>query len=108
MLRQQLLDFLPVQGFGEFGFAADGGLDDFALAVLQSQDFFLHGVAGDEFVARHDFGLTDAVRNPIYSTAVGLLLYACANAHSSSGGGPRAKSVGGTMARMKRWFQGNF
>jgi cell division protein FtsA len=53
-------------------------------------------------------GLTDAVRNPIYSTAVGLLLYACANAHSSSGGGPRAKSVGGTMARMKRWFQGNF
>jgi cell division protein FtsA len=53
-------------------------------------------------------GLTDAVRNPIYSTAVGLLLYACANAHSSSGGGPRAKSVGGAMARMKRWFQGNF
>ena len=53
-------------------------------------------------------GLTDAVRNPIYSTAVGLLLYACANAHGSSGGGPRAKSVGGTMARMKRWFQGNF
>jgi cell division protein FtsA len=52
-------------------------------------------------------GLTDAVRNPIYSTAVGLLLYACANAHSS-GGGPRAKSVGGAMARMKRWFQGNF
>jgi cell division protein FtsA len=53
-------------------------------------------------------GLTDAVRNPIYSTAVGLLLYACANAHSSSAGGPRAKSVGGTVARMKRWFQGNF
>jgi cell division protein FtsA len=53
-------------------------------------------------------GLTDAVRNPIYSTAVGLLLYACANAHSSGGGGPRAKSVGGAMARMKRWFQGNF
>jgi cell division protein FtsA len=53
-------------------------------------------------------GLTDAVRNPIYSTAVGLLLYACANAQSSGGAGPRAKSVGGTMSRMKRWFQGNF
>jgi cell division protein FtsA len=53
-------------------------------------------------------GLTDAVRNPIYSTAVGLLLYACANAQSSGGGGQRVKSVGGAMARMKRWFQGNF
>jgi cell division protein FtsA len=53
-------------------------------------------------------GLTDAVRNPIYSTAVGLLLYAGANAHNSSGGGPRGKSVGGAMSRMKRWFQGNF
>src|SRR5208337_2614403 len=38
-------------------------------------------------------GLTDAVRNPVYSTAVGLLLYACANAQSSGGGGARAKSV---------------
>jgi cell division protein FtsA len=52
-------------------------------------------------------GLTDAVRNPIYSTAVGLLLYAADHAHHS-GDGARTKNAGGAVARMKRWFQGNF
>ena len=34
-LGQQFLDFLPVQRGGEFLLAADGRLDDLALAVLQ-------------------------------------------------------------------------
>ena len=34
-LGQQFLDFLPVQRRGELLFAADGRLDDLALAVLQ-------------------------------------------------------------------------
>ena len=49
--------------------AADGRLDDFALAVLQRQDFFLHRVARDELVAGHDLGLADAMR------AVGGLVF---------------------------------
>jgi cell division protein FtsA len=53
-------------------------------------------------------GLTDVVRNPIYSTAVGLLLYARDNALP----GNRGRSIGGSaksmLERMKSWFAGNF
>src|SRR6266581_5572139 len=59
---KQLLDFIPAQRGGEFFFAADGGLDDLALAILQRQDLFLDRVASDELVAGHNFGLADAVR----------------------------------------------
>src|SRR6266516_1880290 len=60
--RQQLLDFIPAQRGGKFFFAADGGLDDLALAVLQREDLFLDRVASDELVTGHDFGLADTVR----------------------------------------------
>ncbi len=57
---------------------------------------------------QHVQGLTDVVRNPIYSTGVGLLLYARDNAVP----GNRARGIGGnaktTIDRMKSWFQGNF
>ena len=46
-------------------------------------------------------GLADVVRNPIYSTGAGLLLYARDNAFA----GNRGKSV---FDRMRSWFQGNF
>ncbi|MBP7616177.1 MAG: cell division protein FtsA, partial [Steroidobacteraceae bacterium] len=53
-------------------------------------------------------GLTDVVRNPIYSTAVGLLLYARDNSMASN----RGRSIGGSaksvLDRMKSWFAGNF
>ena len=52
-------------------------------------------------------GLSDVVRNPIYSTAMGLLLYARDNVL------PGRKSRGlssaqGAFERMRSWFQGNF
>ena len=53
-------------------------------------------------------GLVDVVRNPIYSTGVGLLMFGHKNGrdrhsdHVSSGG---ARAV---WERMKSWFQGNF
>ncbi len=53
--------------------------------------------------------LVDVVRNPIFSTGVGLLLYARDNAlpgqrgRSGSSHGPK-----GMLDRMKSWFQGNF
>jgi cell division protein FtsA len=57
---------------------------------------------------QHIRGLSDVVRNPIYSTGAGLLLYARDNALASN----RGRTIGGnakTMVdRMKSWFQGNF
>jgi len=53
-------------------------------------------------------GLVDVVRNPIYSTGVGLLLFGYQNramreAEVRMGGGFRS-----VVRRMKSWFQGNF
>src|ERR1700726_2473317 len=53
-------------------------------------------------------GLSDVVRNPVFSTGVGLLLYARDNARPAH----RGRSLGGNaksaLDRMRSWFQGNF
>jgi cell division protein FtsA len=54
---------------------------------------------------QHVTGLAEAVRSPIYSTGVGLLLYARDNTSSARGRRPSGKTV---IDRMKSWFQGNF
>ncbi|MFO1400230.1 MAG: cell division protein FtsA [Steroidobacteraceae bacterium] len=53
-------------------------------------------------------GLADVVRNPIYSTAVGLLLYARENAPAAPAGPTLGAGVDSVLARMKSWFKGNF
>jgi len=56
----------------------------------------------------HDVtGLQDVVRNPLYSTAVGLLLFGNENRPVKPGPVSRAGRKG-LWARMKNWFQGNF
>jgi cell division protein FtsA len=53
-------------------------------------------------------GLVDVVRNPIYSTGVGLLMFGHRNGvdrHSEALSGTGFKAV---WERMKGWFQGNF
>jgi cell division protein FtsA len=53
-------------------------------------------------------GLTDVVRNPVYSTAVGLLLF---SNRVIPAGSPPARMDGGFKSiwdRMKNWFHGNF
>lgn len=54
-------------------------------------------------------GLSDVVRNPMYSTGVGLLAFASRN--RASGGtaplGPQP-GVNALWGRMKSWFRGNF
>ncbi|MES9969708.1 MAG: cell division protein FtsA [Candidatus Thiodiazotropha sp.] len=59
-------------------------------------------------VPQYVSGLSDVVRNPIYSTGVGLLLFGQRN---RSQGGHELANEGGLKAiwdRMKHWFQGNF
>jgi cell division protein FtsA len=53
-------------------------------------------------------GLAEAIQNPVYSTAVGLLLYARENLQPASRGALLGSSVGGAFDRMKDWIQGRF
>ena len=53
-------------------------------------------------------GLAEAVQNPIYSTAVGLLLYARDNAAPAARGALLGSGVGGALGRVRHWFQGHF
>ncbi|MEO7775407.1 MAG: cell division protein FtsA [Steroidobacteraceae bacterium] len=53
-------------------------------------------------------GLVDVVRNPIYSTGVGLLLYARDNAAPPQRRRAVPTSVKGAFERMKSWWQGSF
>jgi cell division protein FtsA len=56
----------------------------------------------------HVRGLADVVRNPIYSTGVGLLIYARENAVSGARRAARGGNVADVFERMKCWFKGNF
>lgn len=56
-------------------------------------------------------GLTDAVRNPIYSTGVGLIQFGHLNGSSKQSGPPQRSlkpDFRSVMSRMKTWFQGGF
>jgi cell division protein FtsA len=56
----------------------------------------------------HVRGLADVVRNPIYSTGVGLLIYARENVAAGARGAARGGNVVDAFERMKSWFKGNF
>jgi cell division protein FtsA len=56
-------------------------------------------------VPLHVSGLTDVAQNPIYSTAVGLLLYG--KDHNGRALGIN-DAGGGVLSKIKNWFQGNF
>ena len=53
-------------------------------------------------------GLSDVVKNPIYSTGVGLLLFGQRQMNEAMPGVHLNGSVKGIWERMKHWFQGNF
>ena len=55
---------------------------------------------------QHVTGLTDVVQNPIYSTAVGLLLYG--KEHEEKKEMFQGDSERGLIARMKSWFLGTY
>ena len=53
-------------------------------------------------------GLSDVVRNPIYSTGVGLLLFGRKHIHEHQSPVHMNKGFKQVLERMKSWFQGNF
>ena len=56
-------------------------------------------------------GMADVVRNPIYATSVGLLLYALqkqGEGHLPSAGRHMEEPKAPMFERMKRWVQSNF
>jgi cell division protein FtsA len=53
-------------------------------------------------------GLVDVVRNPIYATGVGLLLFGNQNRVQRAFENDFGHGVRGVWERMKSWFQGNF
>jgi cell division protein FtsA len=54
-------------------------------------------------------GLTDIVRNPIYATGVGLLLYGMQHQEDGASSSPKYTSNSeGAFARLKAWFRSNF
>lgn len=59
-------------------------------------------------VPQYVSGLSDVVKNPIYSTGVGLLLFGQRQMNEAMPGVHLNGSVKGVWERMKHWFQGNF
>jgi cell division protein FtsA len=53
-------------------------------------------------------GLTDIVRNPIYATGVGLLLYGAGQGDEGTVSGGRGLTQVGMWSRFKGWLQNNF
>jgi cell division protein FtsA len=53
-------------------------------------------------------GLVDVVRNPIYATGVGLLLFGYRNRSARVPELSSGRSMKAVWDRMKSWFQGNF
>ncbi len=53
-------------------------------------------------------GLTDIVRNPIYSTGVGLLQYGLKQQGGGTIKGGSSQNSGGFLSRVKDWIQNNF
>ncbi len=53
-------------------------------------------------------GLVDIIRNPIYATGVGLLLFGQQNLAHELRMEPVKSGFSGVLAKMKSWFQGNF
>ena len=59
-------------------------------------------------VPQYISGLSDVVKNPIYSTGVGLLLFGQRQSQIAGAGFNAESGMRGVWERMKSWFQGNF
>lgn len=88
------------------GIVLTGGSSKMEGAVDLAEEIFHMPVrqASPQFVT----GLVDVVRNPIYSTGVGLLLFGYQNRAMRESDLHLSGGMSGVLRRMKSWFQGNF
>ncbi len=96
-------------GFEELiaaGYVLTGGSSRMEGAVELAEEVFHMPVrlGTPQYVA----GLADVVRNPIYATGVGLLLFGQQNRGTRLTGPVMGRGLKGVWERMKSWFQGNF
>lgn len=57
---------------------------------------------------QHVIGMDEVVNNPIYSTGVGLLMYARQHRFVRRPELSESRGLRGVWTRMRSWFQGNF
>ena len=88
------------------GIVITGGSSKMEGAIDLAQDIFRMPVRLG--VPRYITGLTDVVNNPIFSTGVGLLLYGTQQQSERRAEAVVQKTLPGSFAMLKRWFQGNF
>jgi len=88
------------------GIVLTGGSSKMEGAVDLAEEIFHMPVrlGVPQFVA----GLADVVKNPIYATGVGLLLFGHRHGVQGSYDSGMDQGLGGIWDRMKSWFQGNF
>ncbi len=88
------------------GIVLTGGSSKMEGAVELAEEIFHMPVrlGTPQYVA----GLVDVVRNPIYSTGVGLLLFGYQNRALRESEARMGSGFSGVLRRMKSWFQGNF
>ncbi len=104
-----VLDEIHRSGFAEIipaGIVLTGGTAKMEGAVELAEEVFHMPVrlASPKGVS----GLTDITDNPIYSTAVGLLLYAVKQQKRNGGEGADQNADIGLLSRITEWIKGNF
>ncbi len=87
------------------GIVLTGGTSKIEGAVELAEEIFHMPVSLGK--PKNVSGLSDIVRNPIYSTAVGLLQYG-AKQQPETVVVPAAAGMDGMMGRVKNWFMGNY
>ncbi|MCW9025173.1 MAG: cell division protein FtsA [Gammaproteobacteria bacterium] len=88
------------------GIVLTGGSSKMEGAVELAEEIF-HMPVRQAF-PQYVTGLIDVVRNPIYATGVGLLLFGYRNRSIRESEARMGGGLKGVLLRMKSWFQGNF
>lgn len=98
--RQGLEDAIPA------GIVLTGGASKIEGAVELAEEIFNMPVRLG--IPRAITGLQDVIRNPIYATAIGLLLYGNRERQTEVAPKRRQELFGGVFAKVGHWFRGHF
>jgi len=98
--RNGLDDFIPA------GIVLTGGASKVEGAIDLAEEIFHMPVRIG--VPRAVTGLQDVIRNPVYSTAIGLLLYVNKQRQSDTIQRKKPELFGGMFTKMSQWVKGHF